>query len=114
MMIQDKLNNIKNALLSVSTNVYHYEAPPKRNVPYIVWYEEGETTSVEANNHKIEQAIGGWIELFTNTEFDPLVDAIQTALNDVDGLTWNYSNVMKGDPTEDDSMIHHTWEFDYG
>lgn len=113
--IQSKLQSVKNALLAVSDRVYHYTAPTNAKVPYIVWYEESEGGSLEANNHKAEQAVYGWVELFTQTEFDPLFDSVQNALNSVEGLAWTWNDTSYGDPArDDDKVIHSSWSWSHG
>lgn len=60
-------------------SVYHYEAFKAYN-KYIVWAEDSEGSSLEADNYKAEQSIQGTIDYFTKEEFDENVDKIQAAL----------------------------------
>lgn len=114
MTMQTKLNKIKTALLAVSSNTYHYTAPASADLPYIVWYEESEGGSAHSDNKKIEQGVDGWVELYTLTEFDSKFDSIQTALNSIEGLAWEWSNTNAGDPLVGDDIIHHSWRWSLG
>lgn len=114
MSVQSKIQKVQTALTGISNlKVYHYFAPSETKLPYCVWYEDGEAGSLEADNHKREQALSGWIEYYTKTEFDPMVDAIQTALVGVEGLGFRYENAVYGDPrSEDNNTIHHSWSWE--
>lgn len=48
-----KIDMIRDALLTVSENVWHYKAMEQAD-KYIVWAEDGEGKSVYSNNQKIE------------------------------------------------------------
>ena len=111
--IQTTIQKVQTALTAIQNlDVYHYFAPSEKTLPYCVWYEEGEAGSLEADNHKREQALEGYVEYFTQTEFDGMIDSIQEALNGVEGLAWTYENIVFGDPSADDNnTIHHTWSW---
>lgn len=111
-MMSQMLRAIYQALTAISgLTVYHYQAPSNQSLPYCVWYEDGESSSLESDNHKAEQAIGGYIDYFTKTEFDAKVDAIQTALNGIENCSWTYESVIFGDPSYQSTVIHHTWSW---
>ena len=74
------LNVLKNALLTVTQNVGHYEAREKTDA-YIVWAEDGQADSVWADGRMQEQAVEGTVDYFTKTENDTSVQSIQNALN---------------------------------
>ena len=78
--MQSRIKKVQQALLTVSNDVFQYEAAEKTD-QYIVWAEDAEGSSVEADNHKIHQSIQGTIDYFTKTEFDPVAEKIQDALN---------------------------------
>lgn len=111
MSIQNKIKAISDALKEISgLKVYHYFAPSRAQLPYCVWYEDGEASSLESDNHKAEQAIEGYVDYFTKTEFDATFDSIQTALNGIENCSWTYDSTIYGDPARDDNnTIHHTW-----
>ena len=108
MTLESKLSKIEQALTAIpNLNVYHY-LRPKLSAPFCVWQEDSESSSLEADNHKREQAIGGSVDYFTKTEYDPMVDNIQEALNSIDGCGWTYNSVQYEEETE---LIHHEWNW---
>lgn len=111
--VQSRLRKLYTALVGITgLKVFHYYASSNTKVPYLVWYEEDESSSLQAENHKAEQAIGGYCDYYTKTEFDPMFDTIQETLNSIEGLGWTYESTIYGDPTsEDNDTIHHTWSW---
>lgn len=111
MSMWTKISKIKTALTGIEgLSVYHYFTPSRKALPYCVWYENGESSSLEADCHKAEQAVEGYVDYFTKTEFDPNFDAIQDALNEVESCAWSYESTIYGDPSsENNNVIHHTW-----
>lgn len=109
MSLQQKLKTIRDALNTTSAKgkVYHYTRPAKSKPAFIVWQEDGEGDSADFDNHKAEQQIHGTIDCYTLTEFDPLLDEIQDALNDIE-IGWSLLSVQYEDET---NLIHYEWEF---
>ena len=106
--LTEQLKTIYQALTAINgAKVYHYEKPAAVKAPYIVWMENGEGDSYHTNNHKDEQVIAGAVDLYTKTEFDPLVDSIQAALDGV--CAWRLDSVMYEDETK---LIHYSWDFE--
>lgn len=106
--LNQQLQTIYEVLTSISgAKVYHYEKPAAVRAPYIIWSERGEGDSMHSDNHKEEQVITGAIDLYTLTEFDPLVDLIQSALDGV--CAWRLDSVMYEDDTK---LIHYSWDFE--
>lgn len=103
----ERLKAVRDALTPLTENVFHYWRP-KMNAPYIIWAEISEGSSFNADNKKQEQSMMGSVDLYSKTEFDPLFDAIQSALNGVDGLSWSFSDAQYEDET---GLIHHSWEW---
>lgn len=104
--IQSKLRKIQDALLTVTESTYHYWRA-KAEPPFLVWAEDGEIDSFHAGNRKQEQQLHGSADLYTKTEFDPLVDEIQDALDEI--MTgWTLSSVQYEDET---GLIHYTWDW---
>ena len=105
------LNRVKNALLSISidgtpfTNIGHFQAFEAMNPPWIVWAEDNEYNSLEADDYKVGQTLEGTIDLFTKNEADPLFNAIQDALN-ADKIYFRLNSVQYEDETE---LIHYEW-----
>ena len=112
MSLQTKLQQFYSGLAMVSTRCFHYYAPSDTTAPYIVWNEDSEDNSFDADNHKVRQAVSGFVEYFTKTEFDSTFDAIQTFLDNFPGLSWTWESSQYGDPTQGDTnLIHHTWSW---
>lgn len=106
MTLQNKLQQIGQTLAGVTQKTYHYFRPVK-DAPCLIWYETGEDNSFNADNHKAEQRITGTVDCFTKTEFDPLLDEVQTALDSL-GLTWSLDSVQYEDET---NLIHYSWNW---
>lgn len=102
-----RLKAIRDALTPLTANVYHYWRP-KMEAPYIVWQETTEGTSFDADNHKAEQTISGTVDLYTKTEYDPLFDSIQEALQGIEALSWRFTDAVFEDET---GLIHQSWEW---
>lgn len=103
--MQEKLKGLGAALAEAVPNTYHYYHP-KMQPPYLVWAED----SAEGNcsdNVTVEQAITGVANYFTKTEYDPAVDAIQSALTDF-GASWRLVTV---DFEEETNLIHFSWDW---
>lgn len=100
------LETVMNAMLSVTEEVYHYTAPEDSN-RYIVWAEDMEVASLEADNYKPGQTIEGTIDLYTKDEDDPWIPEIPDALNAA-RIGWNLNSVQYEDETR---FIHYEWLF---
>lgn len=108
MTFESRLSRIADALTSINgIPVYHYWRPAA-DLKYILWEEDGEASSLEADNRKREQALAGVVDYYTVDEFDPVADEIQEKLNGVEGLYWSYDGVTFEDDT---NYIHHTWRW---
>lgn len=111
MSLQSRLQDLYTELAKLG-DCYHYFAPSEATAPYIVWAEESEDDSFDADNHKVRQALSGYVDYFTKTEFDATFDAIQSALDSFEGLSWTWEATQYGDPTQDDdNLIHSTWSW---
>lgn len=105
--MQSSLNKIKTVLLAVSDNVFRYEALDKPD-KYIVWAEDREGSSVEADNFKINQSVQGTIDYYTKSENDSKVDDIQEALKAAE-ISFYLNSVQYEDET---GYIHYEWVFE--
>ena len=74
------LQKVKAALLTVidAGKLYHLEAL-KAEYPYCVWAEDGAGEQQNGDNYMILQSVQGTIDYYTRDEYDPVVDAIQSA-----------------------------------
>lgn len=102
-----QLEIVKDALLTVTDNVWHYEALTITD-QYIVWAEDKEGSSVEGDNHKLEQSIQGTIDYYTKNEDDQNVEAVQTALKAA-RIAFYLNSVQYEDETQ---YIHYEWVFE--
>lgn len=99
-----KLSDLRDLLLTVIPEVYHYEASSQSD-KYIVWAEDGEAGSNNADDEKIDQVIQGTIDYFTKTEFDSNFELIQEKLNSVD-IAWKLNSIQYEEMT---GYIHYEW-----
>lgn len=106
MSLQTKLRQIGDALAAKVPNTYHYWRP-QLQPPYCVWAEDGESGAFDGDNHKQEQAVSGYVDYYTKTEYDPAIDTIQEVLNAFDmPFTWRLDSVQYEDDT---NLIHYQW-----
>jgi len=103
-----KLSDIRDALLEVIPDVFHYEAWAKPD-KYIVWAEDNESDADHGDNKKIMQIIQGTIDYFTKTEYDSNVKLIQEKLNYID-VAWRLNSIQH---EEDTGYIHYEWVFEF-
>ena len=102
-MSWNKIYRIRDALLTVSKDVYHFEALKKKDKS-IVWAEDGEGNSGHADNKK-NQVIQGTIDYFTKDDADSVVEEIQEAL-ELYEISYKLNSVQYEDKTE---YIHYEW-----
>ena len=105
--LQNRLRAFGAKLAEVTgTKTYHYHAPNRPEAPYTVWAEDGEGDgSFSADTLKAEQNIHIYVDYFTLTEFDQVVDDIQDLL--CESSEWRLTDVMHEDET---NLIHYAWE----
>lgn len=101
--LHDELNSVEGA------RFYHYRRPSNVKSEYGVWAEDGENNSFHSDNGKAEQQIHGTVDYYTLDEFNPVIDAIQQALENVTPGGWFLSSVQYEDDT---NLIHYEWDFE--
>ena len=101
------LDKVKNALLSVTENVGHYEAL-KKDDRYIIWAEDGSGDKLGTDNMVGYQAIQGTIDFYTKSENDPYVEEIQEALRNA-RICFYLNSVQREDLAK---TIHYEWVFE--
>lgn len=101
------LTDIRDLLLTITTNVYHYKAWEQPS-SYIVWAEDGQGASSHSDNRMQLQAIQGTIDYYTKIEFDPVFDLIQKKLNTID-LSWMLNSIQN---EEDTGYTHYEWAWE--
>ena len=100
------LEQVKTALLTVTTNCGHYRAMDKTD-KYIVWAEDGEYSDLETDNYKAGQMVEGTIDYFTTDEDDQNIEKIPVALNAA-RIWWRLNSVQYEDETR---FKHFEWLF---
>jgi len=121
--LQNKLKTIRDALVAGLTeynegesegtlicDVYHYWRP-HMTAPFVVWAEDGEANSLDADDRKQEQVLTGYVDFYTRTEFDTIADKIQTALFGLQSIpfVWRLEAV---DYEDDTNLIHYQWTWE--
>lgn len=86
------VKNVRDALLSVTDNVYHYKANPECKDRYIVWGETRADATFNADDNTDIMAIAGEIYYYTTVEYDEIFDDICTALSD-NNIAWSLSSI---------------------
>lgn len=107
MTLQDKLKKIKDALVEVTGDCYHYTRPARHSVPYVVWQEDG-ADYFRADNRVKEYQLTGTIDIFSKQEFDPLFDAVMDAVNAVENASITLNSVQYED---ENNLIHYEYSF---
>lgn len=108
--LQNSLKQIRDILNSTSAKgrVYHYTRPKGEVPSWVVWQEDSEEAAFDAENHKAEQQVHGTIDCYSQTEYDPLFDEIQDALDKAENVGFRLNSVQYEDETR---LIHYEWEF---
>lgn len=101
------VEKVKNALLEVTREVYHYESGTKGE-RYIVYSEDVEASGLHGDNRKLSQAIQGTIDLFTKIENDEWAAGIQDTMQR-NRIAFRLGSVEYEDETQ---YIHYQWIFE--
>lgn len=98
---------LEEELSKLSCDVYHYYAKPSQSTDYIVFAETGEGNSFYADNGKHEQVLEGYVEFYTQTEYNSLCDSIQQVLENVTDA-WELALVEYSD---EEKLIRFIWNW---
>lgn len=98
---------VRQALVSLPVDVFHYHAFKKKD-RYIVWAEENEGSSVEADNVTQEYSLSGYIDFFTRRENDPVVDMVPERLKSAE-ISFSLNSVQYEEET---GYLHFEWMFE--
>ena len=85
---------------------YAWDARPDGN--YLVVGIDGESASLQADGHKVNQAPQGTVDLYSKTNDREQMQAVQTILNNFDGCAWYLNSVQYEDDTR---LLHWEWVF---
>lgn len=86
------VNDIRDALLDVLDNVYHFRAPKERTDHYIVWGETSVSAGLSADDAPDTLRVSGKLYYYTADEYDSIVDDICAALTKA-GAGWRISGI---------------------
>lgn len=111
MTLEQRLKPVGETLAATGLKTFHYWRANVKEKRYIIWAEDDEYASLDADNEKIRQGIHGTVDLFTKQEYDPAVDLIQEALKSISLCGWRLNYVQYEQET---NLIHHEWEFNLG
>lgn len=112
---------IRDALVSTGVTVKNMAPPPGQKLPYIVYAQDG-ANDFKAGGRHAEKAAEGTIDLYTGDADDPLKGKIETALDELAGITtidW-YLNAIQyeteaGTPQSGyTGLVHFEWVFQIG
>lgn len=101
------MEKVRDTLLEMPCDVFHHFAL-KKSDQYIVWAEDGEGDSVEADNQKQEQSFGGYIDYFTHSERDENINRLQSLLKSAE-ISFSLHSVQYEEET---GYIHYEWKFE--
>ena len=104
--LNEALKYFKRVILGATDRVWHYAKPRNEKFPYAVWNEVSEEDSMYADNKKKHQPILVILDYYTQIEFDPVIDAIQNALNEAPGIAFELTDIQY---EEDAAVIHYGW-----
>ena len=105
MSIQNKLRSFGAGLSRLLTGGCSHYWKPMTGTRYIIWEETGESNSFHSGNQKSEMFMTVNVELFTQEEYDDLVDDICEFFNE-NYSRWQLDRVAYEDET---NMIHWSW-----
>ena len=105
MSTADRINKLKDGLLTVTESVYHAWAH-KAQAPYIVWMTDSAGDALRANGMTEEQPISGAVHLFepTGTK-ESKFPAVQKVLNEAE-CAWRLGSIQHEQET---GLTHYEW-----
>ncbi|MBR2549416.1 MAG: hypothetical protein IKE92_05250 [Clostridiales bacterium] len=101
-----KAEQLPDALSGITgLKLYHLFKPATIKAPYAVWQEDSEGQSFYASNRKQEQVLELTLDYFTQTEYDPVADNIQDALDEA-RFAWKLNSFQYEAETK---LLHYEW-----
>ena len=98
---------VKEALLSVSENVFLFTAKGNQNLPYIVYGVDGEN-HLFASDRRAELCDAGYVDLFTKDGNDPLIKSVPEAL-ELAGVAFYLNSIQFEEQTD---LLHYEWRWE--
>ena len=107
-MINERLKAFRDILKECDSKVYHYVAPAtiKR---YVLWKEDGASSSLYGDDKKQEQALDITVDFFTDTEYDDTVDILQCLFN-ANNISYTLTDC---DYEYETNLIHYQWRVSF-
>lgn len=96
---------LEEALVAVSSKTHRKFPPEKEEMPYIIWDHDGQNGGLYGDGKVTKQILEGTIDLFTETEDDPMFNQIQQSLNAA-GIAFRYNSTQSDAAT---GVSHHEW-----
>lgn len=109
MTLQSKLREFGKTLSGLPVSVFHFRRC-QMSPPYVVWQEDGEGESFQAENGRAEPAIAGSLDYFTKTEYDPVVEQINQLLEQA-ADSWELVTALYEEETH---LLHYSWDWELG
>ena len=86
------VTDLRDALLTVSADVYHYKAPQQKAPPYIVWGETSAEHAEDADDRAQVLLVSGELWYYTKTEYDPVLHEIIAAMESAEAA-WRINTI---------------------
>lgn len=101
------LREFKELLSGVTPNVHHYRQPKGVAAPWITWAEQSRSGLFGGDRREI-YVNRGVVDLFTKTEWDPLVEDVESMFQESE-IAFELEMVQY---EEDTGLTHFTWSFE--
>jgi hypothetical protein len=99
------LKDVRDLYKSVLPEHSHHYTADGETGNYIVWSEDTQANSIYAEDKMDDRALQGTTDYFTKIEYDPMVNQIETAMNNSD-MSWKLNSIQF---EKDTGYIHYEW-----
>ena len=107
-LMNDKLRLVRNLLVNVAGDIVFHYTRPKGLKRFVTWQEDAEDNPFNANNRNGEICIVGTVDLYTDVEFDPLIDDLVSAFSQATRMK---AELVMVDYEDETNLIHYQWSF---